>query len=790
MDSPDRSKPPAELTFVTLSPDRTVDSTLTRRALQQQAEDRAAWRGLVFECIGKPAGIREKKLVEGQLKALEDRWRERLAGFGVETDVRPPLIRFQAIKEHSVGKDSQGSRAPLTPHELLYRTYKTEGRLIRSILEHSGFTATDSHDWNVMWLGGCPKPYLYEGLQEHQRINHFPNSFEITRKDRLCANLTDMQEKFGLEEFGFIPQTFVLPDEFNDFLSCFQREKSLWILKPSCSSQGKGIYLVENVGDVPIDESCVVSRYISNPLLVNGLKFDIRLYVLVTCYEPLRIYLYEEGLARFACEPYSLTSSKYSKFMHLTNYSVNKKYEGFVQNEDARRDDFGHKWSVTALMKHLEGLGVDTTLLWSKIYDLIVKTVLAIEQTVVENVRKLGLNRGNCFDLFGFDVLLDANLKPWLLEVNLSPSLGTDSPLDLFIKTNLIADTLNLVGVRAFDRKKDNLNKVRARLRAKQQTVKKTFSQPPPGQPRAVSPTLKRTGNPPNRVKETLRDTLEEYDRRGHFLRLYPAKGCECYDRYFAVLRTGNRAVHVELFGEGLGLDRSTVSQSALGTSQTLPSPTVVAHKRRKSKSSLLADKHFLPDIDTRDDSKHCLACQTDSPCPACRTGTREGKLVITGDDVLVEYLGKIIAILKTVREEALKPQWKRCLEKFVSHAIWKTLDFRRGDAVRLWQRLEVKISELKGRKRRYYEAGVKTKETDRREEQRQLIIRSFSPYQLEAMLRAAQKSLAQELIGCLFDSEGRGVLTELSQWLCDTQRSRTALQLGEGEEEESPVSR
>jgi len=42
--------------------------------------------------------------------------------------------------------------------------------------------------------------------------------------------------------------------------------------------------------------------------------------------------------------------------------------------------------------------------------------------------------RNNCFDLLGFDILIDSNLKPWLLEVNLSPSLNTDSPLDLKIK--------------------------------------------------------------------------------------------------------------------------------------------------------------------------------------------------------------------------------------------------------------------------------------------------------------------------------------------------------------------
>ena len=53
----------------------------------------------------------------------------------------------------------------------------------------------------------------------------------------------------------------------------------------------------------------------------------------------------------------------------------------------------------------------------------------------------------NCFELLGFDVLLDENLKPWLLEVNMSPSMNTDTPLDTEIKTNLIVDFFNLVGL-------------------------------------------------------------------------------------------------------------------------------------------------------------------------------------------------------------------------------------------------------------------------------------------------------------------------------------------------------
>lgn len=86
---------------------------------------------------------------------------------------------------------------------------------------------------------------------------------------------------------------------------------------------------------MPIDEPCIVSRYVPNPLLINGLKFDVRIYVLVTSMDPWRIYVYHEGLARFASEEYDPKNIKSNKFAHLTNYSINKKSEKFVQNQSA-----------------------------------------------------------------------------------------------------------------------------------------------------------------------------------------------------------------------------------------------------------------------------------------------------------------------------------------------------------------------------------------------------------------------------------------------------------------------
>ena len=100
--------------------------------------------------------------------------------------------------------------------------------------------------------------------------------------------------------------------------------------------------------------SYVVSYYIDKPLLINNLKFDLRVYVAITCINPLRIYVYEDGLARFATEPYSLDSIKGNRFGHLTNYSVNKESPNFIANHDPSMDHVGSKWSLLSMREYLK----------------------------------------------------------------------------------------------------------------------------------------------------------------------------------------------------------------------------------------------------------------------------------------------------------------------------------------------------------------------------------------------------------------------------------------------------
>ena len=157
--------------------------------------------------------------------------------------------------------------------------------------------------------------------------------------------------------------------------------------------------------------------------------------------------------------------------------------------------------------------------------------------------------------MLGFDILIDSDLKPWLLEINLSPSLSADSPLDFTIKTNLIADSLNLAGVMKFDRKKESINKMKNRMKGSYSgragyttktgpiNLKGLFTDETEEVIKlgSISKELEKQildlENESKEYKELMikiarlkhRDLIKEivyeYERKGNFVRIYPAPG-------------------------------------------------------------------------------------------------------------------------------------------------------------------------------------------------------------------------------------------------------------------------
>jgi tubulin polyglutamylase TTLL1 len=165
-------------------------------------------------------------------------------------------------------------------------------------------------------------------------------------------------------------------------------------------------------------ESYVISKYLEDPLLVGGRKFDLRIYVLVTNFRPLKVYLYDLGFARFCVEKYSNdTNERENMFIHLTNVAIAKQSQNY-------NDKHGGKWTISNLKFYLEqtqGKAASDNC-FDEINNIIWVSLKAVQNVVI--------NDKHCFELYGFDILLDANLKPWLIEVNASPSLTTTTEVD------------------------------------------------------------------------------------------------------------------------------------------------------------------------------------------------------------------------------------------------------------------------------------------------------------------------------------------------------------------------
>ena len=389
------------------------------------------------------------------------------------------------------------------PTKLKFRCLGNEHKIVVSTMKKNNFLYTKRNgpgDWNVLWTAQHLRSYEYQGLNRYQRINQFPKSYEITRKDTLCRNMARMKEIHGERWFRFVPEGFVLPSEIDLFNKIFQANPGqAWIVKPACLSCGRGIFVTNDINEIhslDMNETWQVSRYIDKPLIVNGYKFDLRIYVTVTSFNPLCIYIHEDGLTRFATAPYDSAPEHYNnRFMHLTNYSVNKQNKAFEFNEKAEADDVGAKWSLHALKRKMEELHLDHNILWKKIHHVIIMTFLSIEAQVNAAIdMHVPFKNKNCFQLFGFDILVDELLEPVLIEINFSPSLACGTPLDLKTKSHVIADTLSLACVQPYDDvkmkgriKKNSKNKKKSKPKKKNRQEQQQQQQEPMGNRRKRS---------------------------------------------------------------------------------------------------------------------------------------------------------------------------------------------------------------------------------------------------------------------------------------------------------------
>ena len=401
-----------------------------------------------------------------------------------------------------------------------YKILGNECLLVKNLLEDNGFIQTvNNNEFSILWASGHIKLNVFPYCEKFQKLNHFPRSGELTRKDLLYKNLSKLKASFPGSKFDFLPISFLIPNEIGFLNDEMKKDnnKKLWIIKPCASSQGRGIYLTNNIKDIDGNYKQIASKYIDNPFTINKKKFDLRIYVLVTSIVPLKIYRFNEGLTRFATDNYNINI--YDKCSHLTNYAINKNNKNYIQNENLENNNYNtSKWSLTQFKNFLNSNKINSDLIFNKIDDIIIKTLISVENNLFTAMEKYTNFYNNCFELFGFDILIDENLNPWLMEVNLSPNLHYDSPIDLKIKGEMIAEIFDIIRIVPYDMRNENIYENNNKFKEVNKLIK-------------INELKDIKFN--KEIKEKIWDYIEEVKRLKGFIKLFPNKKYNEYKKFF-----------------------------------------------------------------------------------------------------------------------------------------------------------------------------------------------------------------------------------------------------------------
>jgi len=189
------------------------------------------------------------------------------------------------------------------------------------------------------------------------------------------------------------------------------------------------------------------------------------------------------------------------------------------------------KWDFPLLKEKYEQLEISYEEVFVDIKDVIIKALISIEHHVCSKITKSHTQTHQCFDLFGFDILMDDSLTPWLLEVNMCPSLSSSSRLDKKIKTALMCDVFHLIGIQKFSHSEVYLNNIKESRKVESEI---------PYDP-LIDDMTENTKLSPDDL-ETLMSFREEWNRAGENMqRIFPLRrNWKYYSKFFEYKRYNN----------------------------------------------------------------------------------------------------------------------------------------------------------------------------------------------------------------------------------------------------------
>ncbi|OAD60411.1 Tubulin polyglutamylase TTLL4 [Eufriesea mexicana] len=328
----------------------------------------------------------------------------------------------------------------ITEKNPLYRIYTKNNdtgylKHVFIVLERLGFKRTyDAFNWDLLWAHDYPFRSLSSDLSKlkaHQRINHFPGCGYITNKVDLSTT-----------ECRYMLPAFKIPEQRDKFLLyAAQHPEKTFVQK---SNDHRGIS-VKNVSNINVTETgSFVQEFIQRPFLVDGYKFDIGVYTVITSVDPLRIYIYKgDVLFRFCpIKYYPFDSEILDKYVVGDNYlpiwNVPSLKHYYTKLKYSMKDSFD---------AYVRSQGKDPDKVWNGIREAIKEIILLKESYIIEAVKRFKNSR-NFFELIRIDFALDEYLNTYIMEANMSPNLSSAHyPPNQLLYEQVIYNLFSLVGV-------------------------------------------------------------------------------------------------------------------------------------------------------------------------------------------------------------------------------------------------------------------------------------------------------------------------------------------------------
>ncbi|XP_041981293.1 probable tubulin polyglutamylase ttll-15 [Aricia agestis] len=283
---------------------------------------------------------------------------------------------------------------------------------VHLVLDRVGYEkVTNKEPWNLLWSHDYPFRVLYTDLQRlgpNQKVNHFPGTGFITNKVDLAT--TDSK---------YIPKAFKIPQNKEAFLKYAAINKDALFLEKH--NQHRGVYL-KNVTNIDLTSGeSFVQEYVQKPYLVDGHKFDIGVYVVLTSVNPLRAYWYKGDVLFRYCPAkyYPFDPNVVDKYVvgddYLPTWEVPSLAHPYTALGFSMKEAFDH---------YVTSKGGDVTRMWEEVEAAITEVLLKKEHHVIQALKKYP-SPDHFFEMMRFDLVVDEGLKVYLLEANMSPNLSS-----------------------------------------------------------------------------------------------------------------------------------------------------------------------------------------------------------------------------------------------------------------------------------------------------------------------------------------------------------------------------